>query len=462
MFSSLSSPVARRILALALPVMIGQWAVITYGVLDTVMTGHSSALDLAALALGSAVYISIYVSLMGVIFGLGPIVAQHFGAQRMAQIGSSFIQSVWLSLGLALAGALVMLSPDPWLIFSDPSPELRQAVGGYLHGLAFALPAALVFRAVYALNAAIARPRAVMIINLFGLALKLVCNYTFIFGHFGAPALGAAGCGLATAIVMWVTCALGLLVLRYDPFYHQFQFRYAGPNWAQLLEILRIGVPTGLSYLVEVTSFTFMALLVARLGPAVTGAHQITMNLAVIGYAIPMGLAVAVATLAGQSLGAGHAREALHVVKLGFRLAFVLAGVVVLALGLLRNEIAQLYSNDPAVVLAAPPLILLLVPLHLADALQTVAGYALRAYKHAVAPMLIYTLSLWGIGLGGGYVLAFVGAFGIAPMGAAGLWAASAVSLFVASGLLYTYLMALARRLARGEARPLESALGST
>lgn len=435
-----NSGLVHRILHLAWPVLVGQWAVMAFGVIDTIMTGHASADDLAAMALGSSVYASVLVGLVGVVTALNPIIAQHLGAGHTDEIGKSFVQGLWLALFLTILGGTAMSFPDAWLVMSQVTPAIHDQVASYLHALVFALPAALLFRTVYAFNTAVSRPKLVMGINLAALAIKLPLNYLLIYGKLGLPALGAPGCAVATATVMWCSCALGFWAILTDKSYHHYAIRWAWPQFVYLKELLRLGVPTGLSYIVEVTSFTFMALLVARLGASVTGGHQITANLAALCYGVPFSLSVAIGTLAAQFLGAGDAVNARQVVKMGLLLALAIAACLSLSLFIFKQQIVALYTSEPGVARIALNLIGYLIVFHVFDAMQCVAGYSLRAYKHAIAPMLIYTLSLWGVGLTGGYWLAFHPVIAGRPLGAQGLWLAAAVSLALAAIALLFHL----------------------
>src|SRR5690606_24058262 len=149
-----------RILRQAWPVLVSHWAGISFGVLDTAMTGHASPADLAAMGLAASIYITVFVGLMGVIHALSPLLAQHYGAGRLAEVGAMWGQGIWLALGLSACGAAVLLFPDVWLALSDGvEPRVHDLVSGYLKALVLALPAALMFRTVYALGNAVSRPK---------------------------------------------------------------------------------------------------------------------------------------------------------------------------------------------------------------------------------------------------------------------------------------------------------------
>src|SRR5690606_32382994 len=200
-----------------------------------------------------------------VVHALVPICAQLFGAQRHAEIGRFIGQGIWLSLFLSAPGGSLLQFPDIWLSFSGDLPlQVRQEVAVYLRICCVALPAALMFRCVYALATAVQRPRLLMYISLASVLVKLLFNWLLIFGHGGFPTLGSAGAATSTAIVSWIALAAGLLAVSRDRFYDPFRLRLGRPAWPAQKEILQLGLPMGGSYLAEVSSFTFMALLAAR------------------------------------------------------------------------------------------------------------------------------------------------------------------------------------------------------
>ncbi|GAA5236221.1 MATE family efflux transporter [Verticiella sediminum] len=449
---------ARRLVGQAWPVMIGQWAGIAFGVLDTSMTGHASPEDLAAMALAVAINITVFVGLMGVVHALIPILAQRLGAGRLEDVGSGWGQGVWLALFLSAFGVAVLLFPDPLLALSgDIEPAVRTRIDGYLIALAFALPAALVFRAMYALGAAVSRPKVIMRIMLVGVALKAFFNWVLIFGKFGLPAFGAVGAGMATALVFWASVVLAGLVLRHDAYFRRFRLRLGRPRWADQRELLRLGLPMGASYLIEVMAFTFMALMVARSGIAATGAHQITANLAALCYMAPMALGIATSAQAAQALGAHQWDAARRLGQAGFLLIVGEVAITVAILLGAREHIVGFYTDSVDVAVLAVPLLVVLPLFHLADALHAMTLYLLRAYRIAIVPMLLQAVALGLVGLVGGWYLAYgPGAGGLAPViariapdapaGAAALWLMATTGLMLSCALMQpVYWRALRR-----------------
>lgn len=442
--AGLHSPTG-RIATLAWPILVGQLAVIANGVIDTAMTSRYSATDLAALSIAVSIYVSVFVSANGVLQALSPIIGQLFGGQRFTDIAAEIKQGMWLALFLTIAGSLILIFPQPLLSIAQASPELNAKASLYLQVLALALPASLGFRIYGAFNHAIARPKAVMLIQIAALALKIPLNAWFIFGGIGLPAMGGPGCAFATAVTAWLTLAAGWLILRNASFYQMFRLfgtGFTAPSWAAQRSLLRLGIPMGLSYLIEVSAFTFMALFIARLGEAVVAGHQITANFVTVLYMLPLSIASATGTLVAHAIGARDMHMARHIGNAGIRLAVLLAAALGIIVWLARDVILQAYTPDPAIIAAALPLFAFIGIYHVFDALQVTTAFVLRAYKIAVIPTIIYAVMLWGVGLGGGYVLGFdlLGMGTAWPVGAAGFWLGNTASVLLAAFSLLGYL----------------------
>jgi len=296
------------------------------------------------------------------------------------------------------------------------------------------------FRAIYAVNTAVSRPHVVMTLQLTGLALKAALSGVLILGGLGLPAMGAVGGALASVVVFWALFLMGFVYMRRDPFYLRFDVHPSWPRWPALREILRLGVPMSVSYGLEATSFTAITLLAAHLGTTVMGGHQVVANLAALCFMLPLSLSVATATLTAQAIGAGDPQRARQTALTGLRIGAFVAALTVLAVWTLRGGIVALYTRDPAVASMALTLIPYLAAFHFFDAMQTVASFVLRAYKLAIAPTVIHAAALWGVGVLGGYLVAFGGLWG-PPWGVAGMWLMQAVALALAAILLVGFYL---------------------
>lgn len=442
-----------RIAALAWPILIGQLAVIANGVIDTAMTSRFSATDLAALALGASIYVSVFVGLNGILQAMAPVVGQLFGAGRFSEIGAEVKQAAWLALFLTVIGGLALAFPQPLLSLAHASPELAGKATLYLRILALALPATLGFRVYASLNTALGRPKMVMALQLISLSLKVPLNDLFIFGKFGLPASGGPGCALATALIAWITFLVSMGILRFGPTYREFGLRGTGfvaPRWEAQRELLQLGIPMGLSYLIEVTAFTFMALFIARLGTTVVAGHQITANFGTVLYMLPLSIANATGILVAQEVGARRFDAARRIGDSGIRLAAVLSVSLGCAVWLARHAIVHAYTPDQAVAAVALRLFVFIAFYQLFDSVQVSTAFVLRAYKIATVPTVMYAVALWGIGLGGGYILG-LDPFGFSPsllQGAAGFWMGNSASLALVAAGLFWYLRRIQRCIA--------------
>jgi MATE family multidrug resistance protein len=115
---------ARDVVRLALPMLVAQVAVMLNGTVDTIMAGQISPLDLATVGIGASIYAAIFVSMMGVMLALTPIIAHHYGAGREHEIGEEVRQGAWLALALACITVFVLLFPGPLLALAELTPEM--------------------------------------------------------------------------------------------------------------------------------------------------------------------------------------------------------------------------------------------------------------------------------------------------------------------------------------------------
>ena len=436
------------LLKLAGPLLIGQLAVITFGVLDTAMTARYSAEDLAALAMASAIFISVYVGLTGVVSALAPIAGQLFGAKRYSEIGEEVRQATWLALALTILGCFILLNADHILAISRVSPDIEGKAKLYLNILAIGLPASMVMRVLMALHNAVSRPAVITVVQVIGLALKLPLNLLFIYGGFGIEGMGGPGCAVATVIINWTWMLLTLSFVLVDHFYRPFAIfaRFSMPDWHRIWVLLKLGAPIGFSYFIEVTSFTFMSLFIARLGTTALAGHQIVANMGTVIYMVPLSLSIATMTLVSQSIGANKPERAEEIGWSSVVFTTFTCITIGIAVWVSRMQLLNLYDPPEEVKLFSIPLFLFIAFYQVFDALQVTAAFILRAYRIAFWPMVIYAGSLWGVGLGGGYLMGF-NVFGNVPtflQGANGFWAGNSISL----GLAACFLLYLFRRTA--------------
>ncbi len=437
----------RELLRLAGTVLLGQLAIVGFAVADTWMIGRSSdPLGLATLSLGQAVYMTTYLSLAGVTQALLPALGREAGAARPQALAGVFRQGLWLAAGLSVPGCALLLFPGPLLRLAggaDAALPLR-----YLQVLALGLPAALLFRVHVALGQGLARPLLVSLPQGLGLLCKLLLNALLVapqeFGLHGLPQLGVLGCAIATTATQWLLLLGALIQQRADPGLRGLRLlgRYDPPDRARLLALLRLGLPIGGSVLVDVSSFTFMALFIARTGNVQLAAHQIAANVGAVLYMLPLSMGIATGALVARELGAQRGVAAARAAWCGVAGAALLSALAGLALLLLRHAIARGYTGDPQVAAVAARLLVLVAAYQVFDAVQACGAFALRSWHVAVLPGLVYAAALWGVGLAGGCVLGLnLGGWTPAWLrGAAGFWGSYNLGLALAAAAIAALL----------------------
>ena len=439
---------SRTLIALALPMMVAQIAQVATGFVDTVMAGRVGTDDLAAVSLGASVFITFYVSLMGVVTALNPMLSQLFGAGKTTEIGDTARQGIWFGLLLGCVGMLLMLVLQPLLRQWLTLPEhVEDMVMLYITGTAIGMPAAMMHRALHAFASSLNRTRPIMIVSLIALALNVPLNYILIHGLFGLPKLGGAGCGFATGIVMWFNAITLFIYLsrQRDLAPYGLTREFSKPDWRCFPAMLKLGAPIGLSFFVEVSLFSFISLLISQLGTLVVASHQAVLNFSSLIYMIPQSIATALSIRVGQSIGAGDYMGARLISGIGIALSVLAASCTMLLVLGFRFEIMAMYSLDAQVIALGGALMLFAAFYQLTDAMQTVASGALRGYKITSLPMIIHIVSFWGLGLGLGIVLGMTDWL-VPRMGVQGFWTALVISLSVAGIALVSYLSHVSRQ----------------
>ena len=431
-------------------VFVGQMAVMAFGVTDTLVAARYSSEALAALSVGSATYISIFVALLGVLTAQLPIWSELRGAGHTLSLGRSVRQSLYLALAITVVGMTLLLLPGPLLTWTQIPTALRGEVEGYLAILALALPPALLFRLYSTLNQSLGKPLLVTWIQIGSLGLKIPLSIWFVFGGMGLPPLGLAGCAWATLVVNWTMVAIALWMLRTQDLYAPYRLwqRIEPPHWPTIRGFARLGIPTGLAIMVEVTAFTLMALFIARQGTVAAASHQVASTLAALLYMMPLSLGIAASARVSYWLGAGHPERARAAMRLGLQMALGLALICALFLWLLHLPLARLFAGpNPPVVLLAATLLPWVALYHLFDAVQAVSVFILRSYGVATASLVIYSVLLWGLGLGVGYVIAYEGLAGLPPLPTpSAFWIAASVALGLTAVAVLTLLAWASKR----------------
>ena len=259
---------------------------------DTVMAGHVSARDLAALGIATALFHPLLLLMVGVLMAVTPMVAQLKGSQKDDRISKVVADALQLSLVFALPLILLLHLLEPLMEFIGYPEEVSRIGDGYLQAVAWGVPAMLAYDVFRHFNEGVSLTRPNMYLHIVGLMLNILGNYTLMFGHFGFPAMGAVGAGWSTALV-WNMMFLMMILFSFKNSRLRKYLKLGDFFRIHLLntrEILRIGVPNGLSTGAETGLFALVALMMGTLGVHVMAAHQIAINVAAMTFMVPLGI----------------------------------------------------------------------------------------------------------------------------------------------------------------------------
>lgn len=433
----------KSLFRLAGPIFAANLALVCSGTIDTIMAGRRSADDLAGVALGIAVATWISISLAGILQGISPIAGYAYGAKKYREVGHALVQCVYLAIALSIPGVWLTAQTDLWMSFSEVTESVSKIACDYLLYAAAALPAILIGRAFVAVNAAVSRPAASMVVTLGIVILKAPANWLFM-EYFG---LGGAGVGVSLFVLSWLALIAYVAIWELDPYYKNMHGeRFASPSFSLIEKQLRIGIPIGLSIFFEMTSYTLMALFIARLGAVVLAAHQIVANLVWLYYVIPFAIGVAGTVLVSQNLGANRPDNSYRATVLVMKIALGAALVVSLLTLFFREEIAALYTSDEDVRKTALAFITVVAWYHIADAVQCSGACVLRGYRITLIPMLVHSFLLCGVGLSFGYYLSGFVEGAAFSLGGLAFWIGASVGLTAAAVIIGPFTLIAAAR----------------
>jgi MATE family multidrug resistance protein len=427
----------RSLLAMALPLFIAQLAQMGTGVVDTIMAGRYDAVDLAAIAIGYNIWLPLYLFIVGAMLATTAIVAQDFGAGHLQKIRDTLPQSLWVALVMGLIAAPLCYFCGPVLDLLNLDPGTRQKSLAYLQATAFGMPAAAIFQALRCHTQGLGIMRPFAIASVIGFIANIPLNYAFIYGKWGIPEMGAAGCGWATAISMWLGPVLIAFYMARAESLKPYlpPLSLVKPRFTEIREITRLGLPVGLTFFLEMAVFSIIALCIARLGNTAMASHQIAVNVWDVVYMPLLSIGTAMTTRIGHAIGAGDKPGSTLTIQCGAIVAMLMGLAIMLFLLSTPHLVVRAYTDDQNIMLMAVALIRLAGFFILLDAVQVVASFSLRAFKDNRFPFVVMFIAYWGIALPLGYYLGAVDSSD--PMdGTIGFWKGMIAGIGVAAVLV--------------------------
>jgi MATE family multidrug resistance protein len=419
---------ARRLASLAIPVCATQVGSMLLGLVDTILLGRLSVDALAAAALANVWIWGTLMFANGVVFGIDPLIAQAHGAGDGPRAARALQQGIVLSLALSIPVALLWAGTDHFLVLAGQDPELARAARTFTVMQIPSIPCFLAYSVLrqYLQGRELVRPALwiMLVANLFNAA----AGWILIFGELGAPALGIAGAGIATALTRALSLLGLVLWVRAFALHRGAWVPWSRAAWSPsaLRAVLAIGIPVAVQISLEIWAFSGAALLAGRLGAEAVAAHTIALNLAALAFMMPLGIAQGAVVRVGNLIGArdlaGAQRAAWVALALGAGVMTVSAAAFVV----LRHELPRIYTPDAALATAAAAVLPIAAAFQIFDGTQVVGCGVLRGMGRTRPAAVFNLIGYWVLGLPFGAWLAFR-----AGMGLAGIWWGLAAGLAV-------------------------------
>lgn len=399
----------RRVIALAIPVILAELGWMSMSVVDLIMVGRLGPAAIGAIGIGSGAFYSFAVFGMGLLLGLDTLVSQAYGAGDREDCHRSLAQGIYLALLLSLPLMYLFHAMPPLFSRLGVNPSVSVLAGSFVTTLAWSTLPLLLYGAFRRYLQATGHVRPVMFALISANLVNWFFNWLLIQGHWGFPALGVVGSALSTCLArVYMAVMLGLFIWRLE---RNLQPSLATvsrvPDFRRMRRLLRIGFPAATQILLEIGAFGAAAILAGRLTPEALAAHQIAINCASVTFMVPLGTASAAAVSVGHALGRRDTPRARRngFIAIALGSAFMLCSAI--AFVAIPRPILHIYTNDPVVLSIGVALLAWAALFQLFDGIQTIATGALRGIGNTRVPMLVNLAGYWFFGLPIGYALCF-------------------------------------------------------
>ncbi|NOJ39653.1 MATE family efflux transporter [Bradyrhizobium australiense] len=433
-------------LKLAVPIALTQLGQIAMMTTDIALIGRLGSEAMAAAALAHTVFFVSFTFGMGLVSAVAPLAAQAFGARNPHLIRRSLRVGMWTALLMSLPMMALSFYGEPILLMLGQAPTAAHLAQQYLLGLTWSILPALWFMAIRGFMSAVNHPEPILWITLAAIPANAGLVYLLLYGAFGLPGLGLFGVGLATSIVNVGSFLAGLwFAARRRPFR---KFHILGHfwrvDWKLMRQLVVIGAPISLSFLLEYGLFGAAGLLMGLISTTALAAHQIALQVAAILFMVPFGIGMAATVRVGHGIGRGDAGAVRRAGYVATSLGIVLAAMLTLAVIVSRFGIAEIFLGESTDATAELSATLLLVgsTFFIADAIQTIAAGSLRGMNDTRVPLLFAILSYWLIGFACACWLGFW-----TLSGAVGVWIGLSVGTAAYAVLLLLRFRLLASKL---------------
>ncbi|MBO6559560.1 MAG: MATE family efflux transporter [Nisaea sp.] len=443
-------------LKLAWPLVLTQLATIALNTIDVIMIGWLGPDELAAATLATSTIFPLVFFGIGLLAATAAMFSHEIGAIHLRGVRRTLRQGFWVAITLCIPCIALLSNAEALLLLMGQDPWLATTADSYVAYAKWGLLPLMCFTVLRNFVTAHSRPRSAMVILILSIGLNAVLDYGLIFGKFGFPELGLVGAAIATVAVqcfMFLAQTAFVLTDRKFRRYNLFG-RFWRPDWHRYFEILKIGVPIGLTVLAEAGLFAASSFMVGLFGPDQLAAHAVALQCSSVAFMVPLGVSQAATIRVGLAMGRRRLHDALLAgrtsacVGVGFAVVAALTfwfGSEILVGFYLRLDDPE---NADAIRLAVLFLWISAV-FQLVDAGQAVAAGNLRGLKDTTIPAILALLGYWVFGFSAGALLAFD-----FDLKGAGVWSGLAVGLTAACFALMIRFEVLMRRAIAGQGAP--------
>ena len=424
----------RELLAIGIPIIIGQLGTIILGFADTLMIGHHSTPELAAAGLVNNIFGLVFVSYMGFTYGLTPIIGRLYGEERTDCIGQKVRNAFCANMltGIIFTLALVVLYLNLGRI-GQPEELLSLIRPYFLVNLASVLFMGIFFTMKQFLDG-LGQTKVAMWAMIGGNVINILGNWVLIYGVAGFPELGLLGAGISTLVsrILMALAMVCMLMTGKNLGEYRRDILHSSLTKADFREMNRLGWPVALQLGMESAAFTLSCVMVGWLGTSPLAAHQVMITLSQLFYLVLSGMATALAIRVSHFMGQKDFPNLRRAVNSGMGIILSLAIVASLFFYLARTPIIYSFTEDHEVMIVVSSLIFSLIVYQFGDALQITFANALRGTTDVKPMMWIAFFSYFIVALPVGYLCGFTWGGGVV-----GVWVAFPAGLFTAGFLFW-------------------------
>ncbi len=439
----------RKSIALSVPLAASQLAQSATGFVDTVMMGWMGPETLAAGGLAAALFMTLWVTGLGLTNGVTALAAEAYGQNDPHRLRRILNQGILLCLVISIPAIVIFSQGEALMLLSGQSLATARLAQTYLSAIVWGYFPAITFVMLRGVSSSMNSPRMPMVIAIVGLILNAIGNYILGFGKLGFPVMGLSGLAIATTATHWFMMISLLLYLLISPKFKVLNWRRFEVDGPLLWQLIRLGLPIGISFAAEVGLFTVTTFLMGRLGVAVLAAHQIVFQTIAMVFMLPLGVSYATTIRVGQCLGQNDMNGIKRSAFVGMALGGGVMAIAATLLILFPKEVLSLYLDlsipvNQALVPIATSMLTIAALAQILDGIQTTAAGALRGLQDTKVPMVLSFVAFWIVGLASGVALGF----GLG-WGGVGLWMGQSIGITMASLLFVMRFFRLSQRLAK-------------